>query len=495
MDAVYAIADAIHVYLSYVCQDTMHWMQGKESCVLDAEDRKMYSSHIYDMLIRMAYTDGTLEDFKVPYKRIYETVKYDIHQLMVIDGNSTNILRASWSLKRPELHLQPDAVLSENIPEFYLHYTNETQLAPIITCSNECPLGYIKINDLNLEKEKCCWTCKKCPSNSISVNSTCVKCKYTENVNFEKNSCNKLPEIHLTVGGKNPDSLLLVILLFAILGICLLVSFTTLFVYHLDSKIMKRCGKDLFFLILLGIGLLFVCPISFMVYPSMLVCIFRGALPGMAFLICYAPLFLRVSRIYRIFVYAKKSAYSPVLISAQSHVIAVLAIVCVQMLVAGIWFTEKTPIASYTLTEKSDFITLQCSGNESPVSMFINLTLSVIFMVACTILAFKTRHFPKNYNEAKFIGVTLYITCVIWAVFLPTYYLTTGKGIFLREYLLCTLCITIGFVNLFGLFGQKVRLLTIPKLKDEDVNNPKTWSISHSNESQLVELKTDNTHA
>ncbi|XP_012562521.2 metabotropic glutamate receptor 3 isoform X1 [Hydra vulgaris] len=489
MDAVYAVADAIHVYLSYVCQDTMIWMQGKDSCVLDTEDRKMYSSHVYQMLVRMSYTDGTLEDFKVPYSRIPETVEYDIHQLIFNNGSSKNILRASWSLNRPELHLFPDEVLLGSKPEFDLKYNNETDLAPIITCSDECPPGYIRINDLNLEKEKCCWSCKRCPWNSISVNNTCVKCKYTENVDFEKNLCKTLPEIHLYIGGQN---LLLILLLFSIIGICLLLFFTTLFIYHIRSKIMKRCGKDLFFLILLGIGMLFLCPIPFMVYPSMLVCIFRGALPGMAFLICYAPLFLRISRIYRIFIYAKQSVYSPVLISVQSHVIAVLAIICVQMIVAGIWFTEKTPMASFILTEKGDYISFQCSGNESPVSMFINLTLSFIFMVSCTILAFKTRHFPKNYNEAKFIGVTLYITCVLWAVFLPTYYLTTGKGIFLREYLLSTLCITIGFVNLFGLFGQKVRLLMFPRNQDQDANNPKTWSISHSNESQLLESKTGN---
>ena len=92
--------------------------------------------------------------------------------------------------------------------------------------------------------------------------------------------------------------------------------------------------------------------------------------------------------------------------------------------------------------------------------MPLNLTLSVIFMISSTILAFKTRNFPKNYNESKYIGITLYITCVSWALFFPGYFLaSSGNMEFLREYLLCTICVLIGYITLLGLFGLKVKLL------------------------------------
>ena len=71
-----------------------------------------------------------------------------------------------------------------------------------------------------------------------------------------------------------------------------------------------------------------------------------------------------------------------------------------------------------------------------------------MFMISCTVLAFKTRHFPKNYNEAKYIGITLYITCVAWAVFLPAYFLRSQKQIyFIREYLMCAICIVVGYIR------------------------------------------------
>ncbi len=39
----------------------------------------------------------------------------------------------------------------------------------------------------------------------------------------------------------------------------------------------------------------------------------------------------------------------------------------------------------------------------------------------CTIYAVKTRNLPHNFNEAKFIGFTMYTTCVLWLAILPVY--------------------------------------------------------------------------
>ena len=39
------------------------------------------------------------------------------------------------------------------------------------------------------------------------------------------------------------------------------------------------------------------------------------------------------------------------------------------------------------------------------------------FLIAmCTLYAVKTRNVPENFNEAKFIGFTMYTTIVIWYV-------------------------------------------------------------------------------
>lgn len=68
----------------------------------------------------------------------------------------------------------------------------------------------------------------------------------------------------------------------------------------------------------------------------------------------------------------------------------------------------------------------------------------------CTLYAFKTRNVPENFNEAKFIGFTMYTTLVIWIAFVAIYLSSDHK--------VTTLCLCISFSALFALF-----LLFLPR--------------------------------
>ena len=46
--------------------------------------------------------------------------------------------------------------------------------------------------------------------------------------------------------------------------------------------------------------------------------------------------------------------------------------------------------------------------------------------VLCTMYAFKTRKIPENFNEAKYIGFTMYSTCIVWLAFIPIYFGTNN---------------------------------------------------------------------
>ena len=57
--------------------------------------------------------------------------------------------------------------------------------------------------------------------------------------------------------------------------------------------------------------------------------------------------------------------------------------------------------------------------NELVVSLSYNLTLIIL----CSAHAFMTRKVPTNYNESRFISLSVYTTLVIWLAFIPCYFI------------------------------------------------------------------------
>ena len=58
--------------------------------------------------------------------------------------------------------------------------------------------------------------------------------------------------------------------------------------------------------------------------------------------------------------------------------------------------------------------------------------LLAVLIIVCTIYAWITRKIPEAFNESKYIGFTMYTTCVIWLAFVPIYY-TTSHDVLVRH--------------------------------------------------------------
>ncbi|XP_018024995.1 metabotropic glutamate receptor 3 [Hyalella azteca] len=56
-------------------------------------------------------------------------------------------------------------------------------------------------------------------------------------------------------------------------------------------------------------------------------------------------------------------------------------------------------------------------------------SLDSAIILICTIYAWKTRKIPESFNESKYIGFTMYTTCVLWIAFLPIYYSTSNDNL------------------------------------------------------------------
>ena len=78
--------------------------------------------------------------------------------------------------------------------------------------------------------------------------------------------------------------------------------------------------------------------------------------------------------------------------------------------------TLQMPIPTKRLVE------LYCA---MPLEIFmVPIIYNIVLILLCALHGFLTRSLPENFNESKFIFVSVSTTSFLWTVFLPTYFTT-----------------------------------------------------------------------
>ena len=235
----------------------------------------------------------------------------------------------------------------------------------------------------------------------------------------------------------------------------MLVFFVALvFLKYRDSMVVKASGRELCTFTMVGNALTFTACIIFVSPPGKVICSLRQILPGFAFCLCYAPLFLKVNRIYRIFANSEKFEKT-YLASPRSQSLLVFGTAAVQLIPGCLWTVRSVPDITIEYPDHKDYIVIHCPID--PSGFFLNVAPGFIFMLGSTWYAFKTRGFPRNFNESKYTGISLYIICFFWALFVPAYFIVKPSSEFVHEYMMCSLCIMVGYMMLAGLFMSKIR--------------------------------------
>ena len=398
-----------------------------------------------------------------------DLVSYDILNYVKLGNKYRNIRVGTWSLKRNSLERSADELLETDFNRTFninikeIKWKGNLNFA-VSVCAKECNPGERKVWNTDCETPSC-WKCEKCLENNILINNHCKDCGKLSRPDQSFLFCYELQIEYVDINHKRSQ----VILTFSSLGFLIALTFTVVFVKNNDQRIVRASGRDLCYFILAGIHLSFVTPAFCLVMPTGLSCTLKEVFPGLALCICYAPFFLKTLRIYRIFHHASQSASAPQLVSPMSQVLIVIGIILMQVVIGIVYAASMWPL-ELSVVKLSGRVILHCG--DSPFPMILNLIPSVFFMLGCTWFAFKTRKFPKNFNEAKYICRTMYVTCVVWSVYLPAYIITHRQKeinfIFARTYLTMGFTIFNAFVALLGLFGQKVKLLLFPEPEQKD---------------------------
>lgn len=84
-----------------------------------------------------------------------------------------------------------------------------------------------------------------------------------------------------------------------------------------------------------------------------------------------------------------------------------------------IWMIVEPPGTRFYYPNRREVI-LKCKIQD--MSFLFSQLYNMILIAICTVYAIKTRKIPENFNESKFIGFTMYTTCIIWLAFVPIYF-------------------------------------------------------------------------
>nr|XP_046191006.1 metabotropic glutamate receptor 2-like [Oncorhynchus gorbuscha] len=334
----------------------------------------------------------------------------------------------------------------------------EGHAAPTSQCSDPCRKNEVKSMQPG---DVCCWICIPCqPYQYLKNEFTCADCKFSEWPLANLTGCYNLPEEYI----RWEDAWAIGPVTMSCLGMMCTLFIIGLFLKHNDTPVVKASGRELSYILLLGVLMCYSMTFIYISKPSMAVCTLRRLGLGTSFAVCYSALLTKTNRIARIFSGVKDGAQRPRFISPASQVAICGGLISCQLVVVVVWLLVEVPgVRKEVNPERRDIVTLKCNSKDS--SMLMSLSYNCILIILCTVYAFKTRKCPENFNEAKFIGFTMYTTCIIWLAFQPIFYVTASD----YRVQTTTMCISVslsGSVVLGCLFAPKTHVILFQPQKN-----------------------------
>ncbi|TKS65661.1 Metabotropic glutamate receptor 8 [Collichthys lucidus] len=306
-----------------------------------------------------------------------------------------------------------------------MQWSGGLQSVPESICSFPCLPGERK---KMVKGVPCCWHCELCDGYQYQLDEfTCETCPSDMRPNPNRTSCRPTPIIKLEWNA--PWALVPASI--ALLGILATSAVVITFIRFNDTPIVRASGRELSYVLLTGIFLIYLITFLMIAEPSVLACAFRRLLLGLGMAITYSAMLTKTNRIYRIF--------------EQGKVIPPHTIIDYEEL------RPPNPDLARGI--------LKC--DMSDLSIICCLSYSIILMVTCTVYAVKSRGVPETFNEAKPIGFTMYTTCIIWLAFIPIFFGTaqSTEKMFIQTATLTISMSLSAFVSLGMLYMPKVYVI------------------------------------
>ncbi|XP_020287309.1 metabotropic glutamate receptor [Pseudomyrmex gracilis] len=329
-----------------------------------------------------------------------------------------------------------------------LVWARGTKDIPISACSLPCEPGMIK----KQQGDTCCWVCDQCEAYEYVYDEyTCMDCGPGAWPHPDKRGCYQLPVKHIRWN----SAFAIAPAIISCLGIVATLAVACLLFHHRDTPVVRASGRELTAILLAGVLVCYLNTFLLLATPTTVICILQRFGVGVSFSAMYGALLTKTNRIARIFDSASRSIVRPRYISPASQVCIAAALIAFQVVLTLVWMIIEPPGTRYSYPARQEVI-LKC--NIQDMSFLFSQLYNALLILISTVYAVKTRKIPENFNESKFIGFTMYTTCIIWLAFVPIYF-GTGNA---HETQITTLCVAISLsasVTLVCLYSPKVYII------------------------------------
>ena len=398
IDAVYVVAHALHNILT--CNQTR--------C----------------LNISLPISPETLLDFasKVDFSGVdYTKVKFDKN------GEGTN---SDYVIRN--LHLSSKNRLQFIDVGHWSKYGDETRFTvnqsliqwnkgkkPVSTCFRECQPGEKVVG-----QSECCWHCQKCDKGQVSFTSgslNCTACNETHYANAKRTQCIFREIVYLKVS----DTAGIVILTLSCLVILVLTSVAVIFVRERRTPVVMDSSPYLlvlFFITLLLSSILTIIHVG--CKPTDASCTSTSILLVLVFLF-YSSFFLTKTKSATQFLKSAASRLRDMHI-AHLQLLGVGVLFLVQSILIIAWQATSISIARHHNQEDNTRL-LECYESFSAAHI-IGICYPIVVLVVATVLAYRERHLPDNFNEAKSMSFSTLALCILVVAFIPTYRYVYGTN-------------------------------------------------------------------
>ena len=141
-------------------------------------------------------------------------------------------------------------------------------------------------------------------------------------------------------------------------------------------------------------------------------------------------------------------------------------------------FATFNPVLPVYLVQKqpSKYIEMYCNFG---IGLAIGIIYNFLIITGCCIFAFIARKVPSNYNESKFIGISVYSTLVVSLAAVPVY--STAVFVIQKVATLCMVLLLNAYLTLVCVYIPKLYAIRFVKDDGLNVEDWRTRSVVGSN--------------